>query len=407
MADPRILLFTDQFPYGEHEQFLETEIVELAKCNSSIVVMPSRLTQHSRVLPYNVACELDLALHLKASFLKKLLWLGKHVLPIAKALYYYRDYLFRGDASRRILRFLYNSRQTSVWLEKYFASISDPTIFYTYWFGANALGLAEFASSKQHFKVVVRAHGHDLYEDRHQPAMIPFREEALKKIDKVFFVSRHGLDYLSNKYPWAVSKYQLACLGVNDPGFLCSVSGDKAWRIVSCSSILEVKQLDLLLDSLMLLANETSSKRIIWSHIGEGPLKGKLERIIQNSCPQNLECIFLGQLTNKKVLRFYRENPVDIFANVSKSEGVPVSIMEAQSCGIPVLAPKVGGIPEIVNNENGVLLNSNPTKQIIKDALFRTLSDDIKSRRSKSRLNWERNYRARENYRAFYGMLTS
>ena len=45
--------------------------------------------------------------------------------------------------------------------------------------------------------------------------------------------------------------------------------------------------------------------------------------------------------------------PVDLFLTVSANEGIPVSIMEAQSFGIPVIATDVGGISEIVNNVNG------------------------------------------------------
>ena len=58
--------------------------------------------------------------------------------------------------------------------------------------------------------------------------------------------------------------------------------------------------------------------------------------------------------------------------NVSESEGIPVSIMEASSFGIPVIATNVGGVGEIVENGyNGLLLN--------KDFLNRDLSVCLKS----------------------------
>jgi glycosyltransferase involved in cell wall biosynthesis len=58
-------------------------------------------------------------------------------------------------------------------------------------------------------------------------------------------------------------------------------------------------------------------------------------------------------------LDFYTEQPFDLFVNVSASEGVPFSIMEAFSVGIPVMATNVGGTGEIVNEQVGMLLPSD------------------------------------------------
>jgi len=45
--------------------------------------------------------------------------------------------------------------------------------------------------------------------------------------------------------------------------------------------------------------------------------------------------------------------------NLSETEGIPVSIMEAQSAGVPILATNLGGTSEIVNNENGFLVEKD------------------------------------------------
>ena len=56
------------------------------------------------------------------------------------------------------------------------------------------------------------------------------------------------------------------------------------------------------------------------------------------------------------MLNWFENNSVDVFVNVSSSEGLPVSIMEAFSFGVPVVATKVGGIPEIVDEKCGILI---------------------------------------------------
>ena len=46
-----------------------------------------------------------------------------------------------------------------------------------------------------------------------------------------------------------------------------------------------------------------------------------------------------------------------MFINTSRKEGVPISIMEAMRYGTPVIAPNVGGIPELVNPDIGWLFD--------------------------------------------------
>ncbi len=95
--------------------------------------------------------------------------------------------------------------------------------------------------------------------------------------------------------------------------------------------------------------------------------------------------------------------------NVSESEGVPVSIMEAQSFGIPVIATNVGGTPEIVNEENGHLLTANPTANEIASSFYDVAfnKEKWKNKRKLSHKNWEENFNAEKNYRAFADEILS
>ena len=94
----------------------------------------------------------------------------------------------------------------------------------------------------------------------------------------------------------------------------------------------------------------------------------------------------------------------DFLINTSSSEGIPVSIMEAMSLGIPVIATDVGGTGEIVNNKNGHLLPSNPTTVQISDAinLYCSLSQqEKKSKRDNAHNTWEDKFNAQKNYGVF------
>ena len=112
---------------------------------------------------------------------------------------------------------------------------------------------------------------------------------------------------------------------------------------------------------------------------------------------------FLGFVPEGGVIAFYQKNPVDIFINVSASEGTPVTIMEAQSCGIPVIATAVGGNPEIVTPENGLLLPENPNPREIADGIFGMLTDPgtALEKRERSYKSWDERYNPEKNFPSF------
>ncbi|MEK7619959.1 MAG: glycosyltransferase family 4 protein [Patescibacteria group bacterium] len=89
--------------------------------------------------------------------------------------------------------------------------------------------------------------------------------------------------------------------------------------------------------------------------IGEGPdLKRLEEQIREQQLEDNIT--LLGALPREEVLKQLRTQ-ADIFVLLSHWEGFPYSILEAMSAGIPVIASRVGGIPEALEHGGGILVD--------------------------------------------------
>ncbi len=404
-----LFLFTHMYPYGESETFLETEINYLAEEFNSVTIIPACINNQVRSVPSNVKVEINPS-RMEMGSLQRFFSALKHIdcrLLFQEIISHPNHFLLSGKSFWRVLIYIDEAVRVFRWLsllDKQEKIQIQNTLFYTYWLRGQALGVALFVKDMEKAKFISRAHGGDIYEERHHPPYLPFRGEILQSITCVFTVSEDGSRYLQEKYPYAEGKVLVSRLGVNAPGFLTMPSADGTYRIVSCSSIIPVKRLELLISGLRIFALENPARQIEWHHIGSGPSLEETAKYAGRILPDNVKWSLLGQISNKAVMEFYEKYPVDVFVNVSSSEGVPVSIMEAQSCGIPVIAASVGGIPEIVTNENGVLLGQNPEPLEIADA-FTELEKHAVSKRRGSRNCWSDIYDAKMTYGIFIDQI--
>jgi len=287
---------------------------------------------------------------------------------------------------------------------------TDGCLLYSYWFDHTATGLA---MNKQEFpatRLVSRAHGYDIYEEYYYPYYWPCRRETLDVLDKLFFASDAGNNYFREHYPEYISKFETAHLGIEDPAFIAKQSLDGIFRIASCSHIVSVKRLNLLLDGIATAARLRPGQKFEWTHLGDGRGRKSLSKRVTRSFPPNAQGRLLGHMPNHEIMRYYKDHPVDVFVNVSSTEGgAPVSIQEAISCGIPVIATNVGGNPEIVSERNGLLISPNPTPEEIAQALLLICDNPEMTRKmgEESRKVWQDYYNADVNFHNFAERLRS
>jgi colanic acid/amylovoran biosynthesis glycosyltransferase len=101
---------------------------------------------------------------------------------------------------------------------------------------------------------------------------------------------------------------------------------------------------------------------------GEGPERPRLERLIREMRLQD-RITLLGHVERERLNSLYRS--ADLFVLTSRSEGIPLVLMEAMANGLLVLAPEITGIPElVVPGKTGLLYQPGNLNHFLGKILF-------------------------------------
>jgi colanic acid/amylovoran biosynthesis glycosyltransferase len=280
-------------------------------------------------------------------------------------------------------------------------------VFYSYWMhiGAfSAIFIKEKLKNKVAFsKIITRCHRFDLYEYAHVGNYLPMRDYILSKIDEIHSISQDGLIYLEEKYKVPKDKLLLSRLGTLDRG-VAIFEKTATLNLVSCSWMRPVKRISTIVNAISKL-----KIKLNWVHFGDGDEYTIILDLIKKMDNPLINCKLMGAYSNDRVLEEYSKNHYDIFINVSESEGIPVSIMEAMSFGKIIIATDVGGTSEIVENGiNGFLLKKDFTIDELVSIFYiiESLStNDFERMCIQSRRIWEERCNAEKNYIQFYNNL--
>jgi colanic acid/amylovoran biosynthesis glycosyltransferase len=410
--DKTLFLFTSSYPYtsAAEDTFIEPELPHLHQRFKDVIIIPRTLQGTCAQVPSYIHVDTSLGEQLKlgtgifsnlnicfSAFLSKIFY--HELVRKPKVVFHFNSLIF-------LVYFSGVSHIIRKWLQKYLEKQKPDikrSLFYTYWLNEVPLGISQLQARLPDMKIVSRAHGGDLFEDRYNPPYLPYRPEIFQNITKIYTDSQKGAEYLSRKYPDFQQRFKVSLLGVTNPGGETHTSNDGIFRIVSCSFMRPEKRINLLIMGLKELGMMRKDQKFEWVHIGEGLLRRSLENLADKELPLNIEHKFLGYLPKGGVIRYYLDNPVDAFVNTSQSEGTPVSLMEAQSCGIPCIATSVGGNSQIVTDDNGILLSANPSPGEIAQSICKLLDNPTGTQQKKirTRIHWDTHHNSDKNYSHF------
>ncbi|MEW6404678.1 MAG: hypothetical protein AB1649_23010, partial [Chloroflexota bacterium] len=266
-----LVLFTSTYPFdgGAEQTFLDPELTHLCREFDHIVLVPKKVVGKCLPLPQEVVVDEKYAVQLENANVFSLAGklLGEKLLY--RELASRPSLLLHPSALLRMARFLSVAKLTFDWAMNWLGQdkSGSRTVFYTYWFDSSSLGLALAKERYPHqVRLVSRVHGYDLYEEYYyKPPYWPFRHAVLKLVDALFPDSDAGLRYLNEKYPEYSRLYETGLLGVTNPGFRTVPSNDGVFRIVSCSMLVPVKRVPLLMDGIRCAAQMRPGQRFEWT----------------------------------------------------------------------------------------------------------------------------------------------
>jgi glycosyltransferase involved in cell wall biosynthesis len=144
-----------------------------------------------------------------------------------------------------------------------------------------------------------------------------------------------------------------------------------------------IKNHKLFLDTIDIVNRQTSKKTVFFI-VGDGETRKEIE--------QQIEQIKINQSIDIRLTSWIRDIQtfnagMDIICLTSNNEGTPVSLIEAQACNIPVISTDVGGVKDIVfNNETGFIVPKNNVEKFAEKLLL--LIEDKKKREKMSQNGW-------------------
>jgi glycosyltransferase involved in cell wall biosynthesis len=281
-----------------------------------------------------------------------------------------------------------------------------PDVVHTHASKAGALGRR--AAKEMGVKAIVHTfHGHvfDAYFNSVKSKFYQGIERRLaKKTDAIVAISKKQKEDLVDKYNiCAASKVRVIPLGFDLTIFITDkeikrqafrkkyelTKDDVAIGIIG--RIVPIKNHKMFLESFVQLKKKTK-KSVKAFVVGDGELRQEIEQeakllglTISSNTAKNVDVVFTSWIKEMDELNA----AMDIVALTSLNEGTPVSLIEAQASGVPIVSTNIGGVEDIVTpNETALLVDSGNVTSFA-DSLY-TLVENDSLRQEMSEKGWDK-----------------
>ena len=219
-------------------------------------------------------------------------------------------------------------------------------------------------------KFIIHIHGakfNEFYKNSNERKKLKIKK-VLNEADKIIVLSNSWRDFFEKIVP--KEKIIVLYNAVKLPKISLSEKNNHTCNILFLGRLGERKGVyDIIKVAKQLNANKKNVKIIL---AGDGQIEKVRDLVKQEKLEEIIEVKGWINSKEKEILL----QKADIYILPSYNEGLPMSILEAMSYSLPVITTEVGGIPEIIkNNENGILIKSGDIKSL-EDNIIKLIEDE-------------------------------
>ncbi|MFZ2780956.1 MAG: hypothetical protein WAZ31_02775, partial [Rectinemataceae bacterium] len=331
MKRPVLILISDSYPYeGGDGVFLKDEIAVIAERFGEIHIFPMAGKGNPEGSPPNIQVHEEVRSILARAKKPNLETVRLYLAALCDKSVW-NDLVQAGTKSffrtfGRTLHWAMKANVIGQEVGNLLAVLEDSEVLmYSFWFNAPTFGMGRLRRRYPNTMLITRAHGTDLYINRQPGNRFPFRKETLSCLDGVFLATFEAVAYMQVNFPEFSEIFHVAPLGTmdympsRDNGCPVGLSSPGRYRIVSCSSVLALKRVDMIIDALSSLENSRNID-IEWIHFGAGRRLEELRAYASSKLHKTIWHM-PGHVDKEEILAYYSTNPVDCFVTASSSEG--------------------------------------------------------------------------------------
>lgn len=415
-----LIYITSTFPFGgiTEQSFIMPELEPLAQAFDRIILVPEHLEAESPMCPLPDGIETDSRFakaNSQPSTMASQLIDAIHP-KFAAALIHGGTNMLHYNCFRSLLSYFSGARRFADFIQRNYPPESGKYTYYTFWCHYCTTAFALIPNAEK-AKIVSRAHGYDIFDHRVTYRSHYLRRQTFKRLTALYPQSSDGADYILSQYPSVAEKTSVRFLGNTRlfPGPNPPAESDE---IVFCTvaRLHPVKRLPQTATLLCRLAAAHPDKHFRWILIGDGTERPAIAKEVEQT-PSNLTVEMKGQMDNSDIQRLYATRHIDFFILLSSSEGTPISLCEALSYGIPIVASHVGGMPALIGSEKpgliapdgGITMESSLDSTSCLSALNPLIeSADLRQKLRAAALdNWGKNFDASRLRQEFAARLSS
>ncbi len=228
-------------------------------------------------------------------------------------------------------------------------------------------------------KVVLNFHGSDLiFNSNFKKALSFFLIPGLKK-SHIVLPSNYYKEKIMAKFKVSPSKlFVYPSGGINGDVFFPNRKTENSNFVIGfVSNFIEGKGWRIFFDAINKIKEEKSINNLEILMVGDGPDKDEILNFLNI---MKIKYEMISNISQKELAEIYNKMDVFVFPTYREEESLGLVGLEAMSCGVPVIASKVGGpMGYIEDNNNGFLFKKKDVQMLAKKILtFNTLSQEQK-----------------------------